>query len=108
MSVGKSAPIGETLTIRFAASQEPGERQRSDVLSTDCFVQRCGTVHDISCCSHLADWPPETAAVCAAVGCGPSASSPPVVVVAEVVPPEPPDVFDVPEPATPPPEPCFR
>ena len=57
-----------------AASQEPGERHMKDVLSDENFVQRCGTVHEISCCAQVADCPPATAADCAAVGCGASAS----------------------------------
>src|SRR5436305_13522347 len=73
-SAGKSIDIGETLTMSEAASQEPGERHMKDVLSDESFVQRCGTVHEISCCAQVADCPPATAADCAAVGCGASAS----------------------------------
>src|SRR2546421_9952551 len=74
-SDGKSLDIGETLTMSEAASQEPGERHMKDVLSAENFVQRCGTVHEISCCPQVADCPPSMAADCAAVGCGASASS---------------------------------
>src|SRR5438477_12725101 len=73
-SAGKSLDIGETLTMREAASQEPGERHMKDVLSDENFVQRCGTVQVISCCDQVADCPPAMAADCAAVGCGASAS----------------------------------
>src|SRR5947209_552806 len=73
-SAGKSLDIGETLTMREAASQEPGERHMKDVLSDENFVQRCGTVQVISCCDHAADCPPAMAADCAAVGSGASAS----------------------------------
>src|SRR5215210_2668785 len=75
MSAGKSADIGEMLTRRKALSDVPGELQLNDVLLTESCFQRCGTVHEISCCAHDADCPPATAANCSAVGSGGSASS---------------------------------
>src|SRR5207237_3635427 len=78
MSAGKSALIGEMLTRRKAASDEPGELQLKEVLLTESCFHLCGTVHEISCCAHTADWPPAMAAVCSAVGCGGWASSPAV------------------------------
>src|ERR1043165_822608 len=76
MSAGKSAPIGEMLTRRKARSAVPGELQLNEVLFAESCRQRCGTVHEISCCAQLADCPPAMAADCSAVGCGGCASSP--------------------------------
>src|SRR5919197_2675722 len=78
MSVGKSAPIGERLTRRKARSAVPGELQLKEVLLTESCLHLCGTVHEISCCAQVADWPPATAAACSDVGCGGWASSPAV------------------------------
>src|SRR5918998_370062 len=83
-SAGKSADIGEMLPMSDAASHVPGERQRNCWLLTSCFAQRCGTVHEISCCSQTADCPPATAAACADVGAG--ASAPPSAVAPDVEP----------------------
>src|ERR1043165_2811967 len=76
MSVGKSLPIGETLAIMWAASQEPGELHVKELLSAEFSFHFCGTVHEISCCAQVADCPPAMAADCSAVGCGGCASSP--------------------------------
>src|SRR5690348_1050560 len=74
--------------MREAASQLPGERHMKLWLSAVYFFHFCGTVHEISCCSHSAVCPPAMAACCSAVGCGASASSPPEVAPPEVAPPE--------------------
>jgi hypothetical protein len=75
VSAGKSALIGEMLTMRNAASELPGDCHMKEVLSALFFFQRCGTVQVISCCAHSADCPPAMAADCSAVGSGGSASS---------------------------------
>src|ERR687889_1652111 len=87
VSAGKSALIGEILTINDAASDDPGERQKNERLSTDCLVHFCGTVQEISCCSQEAVCPPETAAACAAVGAGTSTLSSCESIVEEDPPP---------------------
>src|SRR5215218_5080532 len=73
-SAGKSAAIAAMLTSRNALSDVPGELQLNEVLLAESCFQRCGTVHEISCCAQDADCPPATAAVCPAVGSGGSAS----------------------------------
>src|SRR6185436_19835082 len=75
-SVGKLSSIGEMFTIRFAASEPPGERHNSDLDSLVVSFQDAGTVQDIPCWSHFAVLPPASAAVCAAVGFACSTSPP--------------------------------
>src|SRR6266480_6423131 len=77
MSVGKSSAIVEMLTIRFAASEPPGERARKVSRSSVTFVHFGGMVHDSPCWSHLMVCPPASAAVWAAVGTAFSAVIPP-------------------------------
>src|ERR1051325_1794290 len=72
----KLSSIGEMLTIRFAASEPPGERHSSDFDSLVVSFQDAGTVHDMPCWSHFAVLPPANAAVCAAVGFACSTSPP--------------------------------
>src|SRR5262249_44363783 len=67
-SAGKFSSIGEMLTINDAASPPPGERHMNDFDSFSSWVHFGGTVRDIPCRSHLASWPPASAAVWAAVG----------------------------------------
>ena len=57
-SVGKLSSIGEMLTIKFAASPPPGERQSSDFDSLLDSFQFGGTVQDIPWFSQLAVAPP--------------------------------------------------
>src|SRR6185295_10475970 len=68
ISAGKLSSIGEMLTIKFAASEPPGERHVSIFASFSVSVHLGGTVQDIPCRSHLTVWPPARAAVCAPVG----------------------------------------
>src|SRR6266705_6998986 len=72
-STGKSSAIAEILTIRFAASQLPGERNAKLLRSSVVFVHLGGIVQDMPCLIHLISSPPASAAVCAAVGCAFSA-----------------------------------
>src|SRR6185369_2803687 len=67
-SAGKSASIGEMLTIIDAASPPPGERMTNMFDSFVSSVQFGGIVHDIPCRSHFTSVPPASAAVCSAVG----------------------------------------
>src|SRR5882672_4726804 len=76
MSVGKLSSIGEMLTIKLAASDPPGEFQRSSFDSLVTSFHCGGTVHDIPCWSHLTVWPPASACIWAAVGVACSASPP--------------------------------
>src|SRR6266850_2407121 len=73
MSAGKLSSIGEILTIKFAASDPPGDRHVSIFDSFSVSVHFGGTVHDMPCRSHLTVWPPANAAVCAPVGVARSA-----------------------------------
>jgi len=91
ISVGKLSSIGEILTIRFAASPPPGERQSSDFDSLLDSFQFGGTVQDIPWFSQAAVAPPAKACVCAAVGVAFSASPP----VSEDEVPEPADLSPV-------------
>src|SRR5262250_2238282 len=75
-STGNSSAIGEMLTIKFAASNPPGDRHANDSDSLCDSVQPGGTVNDMPCLSHFASLPPEIAAVCAAVGCAFSGVAP--------------------------------
>src|ERR1044072_7859984 len=56
-------------TFNVAPSLPPGERQTNDLDSFSSSLQVVGIVNDIPCRSHFASLPPESAAVCAAVGC---------------------------------------
>src|ERR1044071_6781870 len=76
MSVGKLASIGEMLTIRFAASDPPGERHMNCFDSFVVSFHFGGTDQDIPCWSHFAVDPPDNASVCAEVGFGRSTSPP--------------------------------
>src|ERR1051325_1545960 len=87
-SAGKFSGIGEMLTIRFAASEPPGERHVNDFASFSVCVHFAGTVHDIPWRSHFACWPPASAAVCAAVG-SPCSTFPPLEPEFELEPDEP-------------------
>src|SRR6185436_14994098 len=68
ISVGKLSSIGEMLTIKFAASDPPGECQTSCFDSLLTSFHCGGTVHDIPCWSQVTFWPPASAWVWAAVG----------------------------------------
>src|SRR6266567_4804489 len=72
-STGKSSAIAEILTIRFAASQLPGERNAKLLRSSVTFVHLGGIVQDMPCLLHLISSPPASAAVSAAFGCAFSA-----------------------------------
>src|SRR5882724_6974046 len=76
--VGKLASIAEMLTISEAALPPPGERHINSFDSFVVCVHLGGTVHDIPCGSHFISCPPESAAVCAAVGSARSGAVPPL------------------------------